>query len=158
MDTAETVVFRPSRGKLLGMLLVSAVFVVVGVFMVRAGQWVGWLPIVFFGLGMAVFALQLLPNSSYLRVGPDGFTVCTLFRARSCRWGDVGAFKVGRVGTKEMVVFNFAPQYRGPRRLARLNVDVVGAEAAVAAAGTWNVSMDQLATVLNRYRERHGAV
>ena len=158
MDTAETIVFRPSRGKLLGMLLVSAVFVVVGVFMVRAGQWVGWLPIVFFGLGMAVFALQLLPNSSYLRVGPDGFTVCTLFRARSCRWGDVGAFKVGRVGTKEMVVFNFAPQYRGPRRLARLNVDVVGAEAAVAAAGTWNVSMDQLATVLNRYRERHGAV
>jgi hypothetical protein len=57
MDTIETVVFRPRRGRLLGMLLVSAVFVVVGVFMVRAGQWVGWLPIVFFGLGMAVFAL-----------------------------------------------------------------------------------------------------
>jgi hypothetical protein len=156
MDTADTVVFRPSRGKLLGMLLVSATFVVVGVFMVRAGQWVGWLPIVFFGLGMVVFALELLPNSSYLRVGPDGFTVCTLFR--SCRWGDVGAFKVGRVGTKEMVVFDFSPQYRGPRRLARLNAGVVGAEGAVAAAGTWNVRMDQLTDVLNRYRERYGAV
>jgi hypothetical protein len=158
MDTAKTVVFRPSRGKLLGMLLVSAVFVVVGVFMVRAGQWLGWLPIVFFGLGMAVFALQLLPNSSYIRVGPDGFTVCTMFRVHSCRWGDVGAFKVGRVGTKEIVVFNFSRQYRGPRRLARLNVDVVSAEAAVAAAGTWNVRIDQLADVLNRYRERYGAV
>jgi hypothetical protein len=140
------------------MLLVSAVFVVVGVFMVRAGQWVGWLPIVFFGLGMAVFALQLLPNSSYLRVGPDGFTMCTLFRAHSCRWGDVGTFKIGWVGTKEMVVFNFSPQYRGPRHLARLNVNIVGAEAAVAAGGTWNVRMDQLADLLNRYRERYGAI
>jgi hypothetical protein len=107
---------------------------------------------------VAVFALQLLPNSSYLRIGPEGFTVCTLFRAHSCRWNDVGAFKVGRVGSKEMVVFNFSPQYRGPRRLARLNVNLVGAEAAVAAAGTWNVRMDQLANLLNRYRERHGAV
>jgi len=140
------------------MLLVSAVFVVLGVIMVRAGQWFGWLPIVFFGLGMAVLALQLLPNSSYLRIGPEGFTVCTVFRAHSCRWGDVGPFKVGRVGSKEMVVFNFSPQYRGPRRLARLNVDLVGAEAAVASAGTWNVRMDQLADLLNRYRERHGAV
>ena len=158
MDTAETVVFRQSKGKLLGMLVVSAVFVVGGVFMVRAGQWVGWLSIVFFGLGMGVFALQLLPKSSYVRVGPDGFTVCTVFRTHSCRWSDVAAFKVGRVGTKEMVVFNFSPQYRGPRRLARLNVDVVGAEAAVAVAGTWNIRMDQLADVLNRYRERYGAV
>ena len=70
----------------------------------------------------------------------------------------MAAFKVGRVGTKEMVVFNFSPQYRGRRRLARLNVDVVGAEAAVAVVGTWNVRMDQLADVLNRYRERYGAV
>ena len=140
------------------MLLVSAVFVVGGVFMVRAGEWIGWLPIVFFGLGLAVFALRLLPNSSYLRVGPDGFTVCTGFRAHSFGWGDVADFKVGRVGTKDMVVFNYSRQYRGPRRLARLNVDVVGAEAVVAVAGTWNVRMDQLMDVLNRYRERYGAV
>ena len=135
--------------------MLSAAFVACGIFVVSAGQWVGWLAIVFFGLCVVVFALQLLPNSSYLRVGPDGFTVCTLFRAHSCRWGDVGVFKVGWVGTKEMVVFSFAKQYRGPRRLSRLNVHLVGADAAVAAAGSWNVGMHQLADLLNRYRERY---
>lgn len=158
MDTGQTVVFRPSSAKVIGWLVVSAAFVAGGIFMVLAGQWDGWLAIVFFGLGVVVFGLQLLPNSTYLRVGPDGFTVCSLFRLHSCCWSDVGAFKVGRIGTKEMVVFSFSKEYRGPRRLSRLKVHLVGADAAVAAAGSWNVGMHQLADLLNRYRERYGAV
>jgi len=158
MDTEARLIFRPSRQKLVGMLVGSAVFVVAGIFMVRAERWAGWLAIVFFGLCVAVFAIQLLPNSTYLRVGPEGFTACTLFRAHSCRWSDVGVFKVGRVGTKEMVVFSFSQQYRGPRHLVRFNVHLVGAEAAVVAAGAWDVPMGELADVLNRYRERYGAV
>jgi len=140
------------------MLLGCAAFTATGIFMVRAGQWVGWVAIVFFGLGVVVFALQLLPNSTYLRVGPGGFTVCTLFRAHSCGWTDVDAFRVAHVGAKDMVVFGFSKQYRGPRRLSRVNVHLVGAEAAVAAAGSWDVSMDELADMLNQYRERYGAV
>jgi hypothetical protein len=111
-----------------------------------------------FGLGVAAFTLQLLPNSTYLRLGPDGFTVCTLFRAHSCRWSDVEPFEVRQVATKQMVVFSFSKQYRGSRRLSGLNVRLVGAEAAVAAAGSWSVSMDELAAVLNRFRERYRAV
>ena len=158
MDTEASLIFRSSRRKLVGMLVGSAVFVVAGIFIVGAQQRIGWLATVFFGLCVAVFAIQLPPNSTYLRVGPEGFTACTLFRAHSCRWSDVGVFKVGRVGTKEMVVFSFSQQYGGPRHLARLNVHLVGAEAAVVAAGTWDVPMGELTDVLNRYRERYGAV
>jgi len=111
-----------------------------------------------FGVAVVVFALQLLPQSAYLRVGPDGFTVCTLFRAHSCRWSDVGPFKVVRMGPKNMVGFSFSDRYRGPHHLARLNTNLVGAEAAVAVDGTWNIRMEELAAVLNRYRERYGAV
>jgi hypothetical protein len=154
----QTLVLWPSRRKIVGMLLASFAFVVVGVFLIPSGHWVGWLSVAVFGLGVLVFVLQLLPQSAYLRVGPDGFTVCTLFRAHSCRWSDVGPFKVVRVGPKDMVVFSFSDQYRGPRRLARLNTNLVGAEAAIAVDGTWNIRMEELAAVLNRYRECYGAV
>ncbi|TMC67531.1 MAG: hypothetical protein E6J18_15860 [Chloroflexi bacterium] len=95
---------------------------------------------------------------TYVRVGPDGFTVCTLFRSHFCRWSDVEAFEVRRVGAKQMVVFSFSKQYRGSRRLSGLNVRLVGAEAAIAAAGSWSLSMDELADVMNRFRERYRAV
>ncbi len=96
------------------MLLGGAVFVVAGILLVRAGQEIGWVAVAFFGLGVAVFVLQLLPNSTYLRVGPEGFTVCHLFRAHSCRWSDVGPFKVGRVARKEMVAIYTHVLNRGP--------------------------------------------
>jgi hypothetical protein len=70
----------------------------------------------------------------------------------------VEPFEVRQVATKQMVVFSFSKQYRGSRRLSGLNVRLVGAEAAVAAAGSWSVSMDELAAVLNRFRERYRAV
>jgi len=158
MDTGQTLLLHPRRAKLVGLLLVGAAFVATGVWMVRTGQWLGWVGIIFFGLGVAVSGLQLLPNSTYLRMGPDGFTVCTLFRSHSCRWSDVKAFQVRRVGRTEMVVFSFSKQPPGSPGLRRLNVRLAGAEAAVAASGSWDVSMDQLADMLNRYRERYGAV
>lgn len=129
MDTEHTHVFRPSRTKVMGRLLLSAAFVAGGIFMVSAGQQMGWLAIAFFGLGVVVFALQLLPNCNYVRVGPDGFTVRSLFRSHSCRWSDVGAFKVAQLARQQMVVFSFANHYRGPRRLSRINAQLVGAEA-----------------------------
>src|SRR5713101_7930664 len=106
MDTEHTQVFRPRPIRVVGWLLLSAAFVAGGIFMVSAGQQVGWLPIFFFGLGVLVFGLQLLPNCSYVRVGPEGFTVCSLFRSHSCRWSDVGVFKVAQLGPKQMVVFS----------------------------------------------------
>src|SRR5216683_5233933 len=134
MDAAQTLLLRPRRAKLVGWLLVSAAVVAAGVWMARAGQWFGRVGIAFFGLGVVVFGLQLLPSSTYLRVGPDGFTVCTLFRSHSCRWSDVKAFQVRRVGRTEMVV-SFSKQPRGSLGLRRLNVRLAGAEAAVAASG-----------------------
>ena len=108
MDTEHTQVFRPSRIRVVGLLLVSAAIVACGIFMGSVGQQLGWLAIAFFGLGVVVFALKLLPSCSYVRVGPDGFTVRSLFRSRSCRWSDVDVFKVAQLRRQQMVVFSFA--------------------------------------------------
>ena len=57
-----------------------------------------------------------------------------------------------------MVVFSFSKGYRGAEGLRKFNARFLGAEAGVAASGSWSISMEQLADVLNRYRERYGAV
>jgi hypothetical protein len=49
----------------------------------RLGNAVGYLGIAFFGLGLVVFVIKLVPNSSYLRVTQEGFTVCSLFRCHT---------------------------------------------------------------------------
>ena len=69
MDLGQTLSLHPRRAKLVGWLLVSTGFVVGSLWMVRAGQWFGWVGVTFFGLGVVVFVLQLLPNSTYLRMG-----------------------------------------------------------------------------------------
>src|SRR5262249_18582680 len=105
MDTTRECLLRPSRRKLLGLLALSGGFTAVGVWMASDGQWLGWIVATFFGLGAVVFAVQFLPNSTYLRLGPDGFVVCSLFRSHTCRWVDVDRFGVGYVGVNKMVVF-----------------------------------------------------
>jgi hypothetical protein len=158
MDPGQTLVFRPSRAKLLGWLVVGVAFAVIGVWMVSAGRWLGWIVIRSGAICSLTFGVQLLPNSNYLRVEPDGFTVCVRFHSQFCRWRDVGAFEVRRVAMSNMVVFNFAKDYRGAARLRKLNVALAGAEASVAISGAWSVRVDDLVDVLNRYRERYGAV
>lgn len=151
-------IFRPNLRKTIAWLLVSAAFAVGGAWMVRSGQWFGWMAVAFFGLGVIVFTLLLLPNSSYLRIAPDGLTVCSLFRSHSYRWSDVVSFAVRRIATKQMVIVNFSERYRDFPRARRISARLTGAEGTVAVSGSWDVSMEQLAALLNRYREQHGAV
>ncbi len=64
------------------MLLGSLAFVGAGFLMLSDSPITGCLSIIFFGLCAVVFAVSLLPNSSYLRLTPEGFTVCSMFRSR----------------------------------------------------------------------------
>jgi hypothetical protein len=57
-----------------------------------------------------------------------------------------------------MVVFNFSKRYRGKEWLRSANARYLGVEGSVAISGSWNIAMEELADMLNRYRERHGAV
>ena len=50
------------------LIVVSLVFVAISRWVARLGNAVGYLGVAFFGLGLVVFVIKLLPNSSYLRV------------------------------------------------------------------------------------------
>jgi hypothetical protein len=54
------------------MLLGSLLFVAAGFWMLSDSPITSYLSIIFFGLCAVVFAISLLPNSSYLRLTPEG--------------------------------------------------------------------------------------
>lgn len=114
------------------LLLGSAAFVAAGVWMVREGRPFGWAAIGFFGLGILVGVVQLLPGSSRLRIDAMGFSATHLFRTTSVRWADVASFQVvvlRRRGSSilEMVGFDYAPGYAGHRLARRVNTVIGGA-------------------------------
>src|ERR1700687_4387625 len=97
------VTLRSSRKKYLFLLVASLAFVAAGVWLPTEHPVVNYLGIVFCGLGAVVFCVNLLPNSSYLRLTRGGFTMCSMFRCRSIEWGHVSEFGVTRIGTRKMV-------------------------------------------------------
>jgi len=150
MQTDRTILLRPKLTKWLVIALGSLAFVLIGIWMVRSRERFGWLGIVFFGLCLSVSLICILPKASYLQLTPDGFTICSLFRAHTIRWEDVTGFGVGRVFTTKMVMFNYVESYRRSPKLRLLNTELTGFEAAM--PDSYGLRHEDLADLLNRYK------
>ena len=150
LSVDRPILLRPKPTKWLVIALGSLAFVLIGVWMVRSHEMLGWLGIVFFGLCLLVSLVCMLPNASYLRLTPDGFTMCSLFRAHTTRWEDVTGFGVGRVFTNKMVMFNYVQSYQRSPKLRSLNTGLTGFEAAI--PDTYGLTHEELAALLNRYK------
>lgn len=123
------VTLYPSRWRHALLLVVSAGFVAMGVFLLGKGEdWVAWACIGFFGLGVLAFAANLLPGASSLRLDGDDFTIRSLFRERRIAWQDVTGFRPVRIGTNQFVGFDYLPGVSERLRLRRLNSGVAGIE------------------------------
>ena len=144
------ILLRPSRTKWLAVAFGSLAFVLIGIWMVRCGEMLGWVGIAFFGLCLSVSLICMLPNASYLRLTHDGFTMCSLFRAHTIGWDDVTGFGVGRVFANKMVMFNFVESYRRFPKLRAFNSEVVGFEAAI--PDSYGLRHEDLADLLNRHK------
>ena len=71
---ADELTFHASRWKAALILLGASVFVVIGYFMRVEEPFMGWACMIFFGLGIPVGLIMLFsPNSTYLRLDPEGF-------------------------------------------------------------------------------------
>jgi hypothetical protein len=142
---------RACRIKAVGLLSGSAAFVAGGIWMFTAGHWVGVLIAGFFGLGVLVALVQLLPGSSYLRVDETGFTHCTFFRERFVPWSAVDEFFVLTIGKgfgrHKMVGLNFRPTYEGLPTGRRLSRAIVGCDGGL--PDTYGKSAEELAVFLD---------
>ncbi|HWX18342.1 MAG TPA: STM3941 family protein [Candidatus Binatia bacterium] len=168
-EVSDEITLRPSKKTQGLMLFVSILFVLAGVF-IRSHQtgssdaWMAYACIGFFGLCALVSVAQLLPGSSFLKIGREGFEFRTLWRGASFRWSDVEEFGVaeftlhhsGIPQKNRMVGFRFSPSYeKGGKNLAlrRLNEGLVGYEAAL--PDNYGMKHEELAALLNRKKAEY---
>ena len=121
MAVATVLVAR--RRSLLAPLITCCVFLAISIARLRGSEW-AWLPILFFGAGALLIAIQLLPGASWLRVSEQGLEVCSLFRVRIYVWNEVGDFRVRWVPFQRVVAFTFNTRsqsegFEGTLRFAR---------------------------------------
>ena len=152
---AETeLTLRPNRRRYLLNMALAAGFVAAGDLMIRKGDPRGWAGILFFGFGVIVYVLLLLPGSAYLRLDPTGFTVCSLFRAHSTGWFEVDSFEVARMRGRKLVVFNFSNLHRGQEFVRKVAVAIGWHQGAL--PDTYGLSAEELAAIMNDWRQRRG--
>ncbi len=135
-------------------LALCVAFTIIGGLMVYNHRPAGWFVAIVFGLGSIVFVVQLWPNSSYLLLEADGFTVRSLYRSHKYGWADVDYFAVTRIGVNKMVAFDFASDYEKGRRARRMAVGISGYEGAL--PDRYGMRPEQLADLLNEWKARYG--
>src|SRR5258705_8445612 len=107
---------RPSRMQTALLFMVSLVFVLGRIWMVRDGERAGYFCAGFFGLCLLIFAVQFHPKAVYLHLAPDGFTFCSLFRAHTVRWAEVRDFGATSIVGNRTVGWNFTADYPASQR------------------------------------------
>jgi len=133
-------------------LIVCAGFVVSGALKVPKDSLKGWIEILVFGSNAIVFGVLLLPGSAYLKLDPTGFTICSLFQARTLGWHEVDAFRVDTDRGRKLVVFNFSKLHRGQEFARKVASRLSGYEAGL--PDNYGLSAEEPAATLNEWRER----
>jgi hypothetical protein len=151
MQALNTMILRASPLKWAGLGLLSLVFCVGGIWMIKNGDLAGWYCLVFFGLALLVSIASTLPNASYLKLDAQGFTMCSMFRAHSFRWVDVAGFGINQIALNKMVLFNFEPHYAQSQKMKALNNNISGFDAGL--PDNYGMNHQELADLMNRYKQ-----
>ncbi len=154
------VTLHPNRARTALWLLLSLVFVTIGVLMVRDAKLAGYFVGGVFVLGVLVFAINLHPRAAYLRLTEEGFTYCSLFRAQTVRWDVVAEFAVivlptATMSKPRMVAWNFVPGYPRKDSARAMSQALSGYEAAL--PDTYGLKYDELAGLMNTLLQRYGS-
>lgn len=105
--------YYPSKVRLFLRLAGSLVLMTAGIVALTHSPW-NWLAVLLFSTCSLIYGLALLPQATYLRLEKDGFILVTAFRPSTYKWGEVDAFRVGKIGTIAVVCFDYQnPQAQG---------------------------------------------
>jgi len=114
----------------------------------------GWWAAAFFGIVTTVVGVSLIPGVVYLELTAHGFACHQIFKTWRYQWEDVAGFTPIRPG-QPMVAFRFEPTYRGSRLPWRFLRPASGLDAGL--PGTYGMRAEDLANLMNRWRERFAA-
>ena len=150
---ANEMIYRASRGKAMLLLLGSIGFVAGGYWMSKEEPLVGWLCVVFFGLGIPTSLLMMSPKGMSLRLDEDGFEMSSLVKKVRTRWAAVEVFRIGAIHGAKMIEVVYKPEYAHLKNLRKAVGALSGMEGAI--PNSYNVSLTELERVLNEWRERY---
>jgi len=128
LEANGEIVLRPPKVKMIVLLIISVIFVALGIWMIIDNAPNGWFVVIFFGLCMLTFIIQFLPNSTFIRLTKEGFEMRSLFRSVYLRWEEARDFAPIRVGRNRLVGFNFTSSYKGTAKMRGLNSSLTGYE------------------------------
>lgn len=139
------------RRRAVRLLVLVGAFVAVGIVIVPQSPWVGWSAIAFFGLGVVLFAVQLA-RPTYLVLDESGFQLQAPFQRSAMQraWEECSRFTAQHIGGTIMVIYSSARDDHVPVRKA--TQVIAGGDEGVQ-AGFGGLSADQLAELMNRYRD-----
>ncbi len=151
-------VLRPKKSSAIWLLFGCGFFVAIGIWMAQEEGWIGYLCAGFFGLGIMVAIVKLIPGSTYLRIAEDGLTFATLFRVKTIPWNVIEQFFVVTmqqtgVTVHKLVGFNYVPDYDRAQALRRINFAMTQCEGAL--PDTYGKKAEELADLLNRYLAKY---
>jgi hypothetical protein len=142
---------RPYKSILLGLLCL--VFTIGGVYMAFDEGLKGFLIACFFGLGVLVAILQLIPGSNQLVLTKEGFTMTSLFRSHFIRWTDVDYFKPGYIGKSQFLLFDFSAEYKKHDVGKKIAKWISGKHAAL--PSNYGLSLQELSELMNEWMYRY---
>jgi hypothetical protein len=152
-DDDNRLLLRPSILGHLGLFLGCAAFVVAAL-VTWKGEFMGWFAVCFFGLGLVLPIVQMMPNASYLLLTEDGFESCSLYRTWKVSWDEIEFFGTVNIGHNNMVAFNFSDRYDRSKFSSRLASIIAGYEGAL--PDTYGMKADDLARLMSEWKTRFG--
>jgi hypothetical protein len=150
----------PNKKKTLLFILGCAAFVGIILLTIKGPpSWFDWLGIIFFGSGVVVFTINLLPNCTHLKLSEKGFEARTLYRSSFTPWADVELFGAGTAMGNKTVCFAysaFSPSLKkaskdGVGWLRKLN----NTEGIGWLPQTYGMSAEDLAKLLNKWKQKY---
>jgi hypothetical protein len=145
------VTLYPSRKKWLVILLVSALFTLGGIWMVRAQAAWGWGALIFFGLCTVLSIVMLLPGAAGLKLHVDGFQMTAFFRSHRWRWQDIKKFEPVMITPEHTVVC-----FDDPAQVASMGGKISKSYAGYNSAlpDTYGLAPDDLAQLMTQWKSR----
>jgi hypothetical protein len=141
------ITLRSSSLKMGILLFGSAMFVAAGIGLFPNQPFIGALLLLVSAVGFVVGAIGIIPNSFYLLLNAEGFTMVSFFRKHFVPWECVESFQPAKVGLNAMVGWNYAPEYRRLASYAPANLRLAGIEAAL--PDNYGMTVEALSGLMN---------
>lgn len=136
-------ILKPSKIKSIILILISIGFIYLGIKLLEKNILIAVLNIFFFGICLIIFVINMIPNSSYLKINERGIEMKNLFKTTFIPWQAVSSFKTKFIFVNKLVTFTI------DEKLLE-NSKMKGKTGAF--PDTYGMSAKNLANLLNEYK------